>query len=232
MVNPTFLSPWKAHQKNDEPSTLTLMLDLIQKGGPIMWIVLLCSITALGIFFERLLFFHRASIQVADLLRGLTNLLRKGNFGEALHECAATPGPVARVAHALILRHELPRAELRDVAAEAGQLEVPRLERNLPFLATIAYVTPLLGLLGTIVGLLQTFQIITAQGGNATATDIAEGVYWSLLTSAASLTVAIPAFVAHSFLSARVNDFLRNMERTAIELLAVLDEIRRKGGHS
>jgi biopolymer transport protein ExbB len=206
------------------------MLDLIQKGGPIMWIVLLCSITALGIFFERLLFFHRASIHVSDLLRGLTNLLRKGHFGEALHECAATPGPVARVAHALILRHELPRAELRDVAAEAGQLEVPRLERNLPFLATIAYATPLLGLLGTIVGLLQTFQIITAQGGNATATDIAEGVYWSLITSAASLTVAIPAFVAHSFLSARVNDFLRNMERTAIELLAVMDEIRRKGG--
>jgi biopolymer transport protein ExbB len=116
------------------------------------------------------------------------------------------------------------------VASEAGQLEVPRLERNLPLLATIAYTTPLLGLLGTILGLLQTFQIITSQGGNATATDIAEGVYWSLLTSAASLAVAIPAFVAHSFLSARVNDFLRDMERTAIELLSVLDEVRQKGG--
>ncbi len=206
------------------------MLDLVQKGGPIMWLVLLCSIVALGVFLERLFFYHRAAIPVGDLLRGLANILRKGNFAEALHECAATPGPVARVAHALILRHELPRGELRDVASEAGQLEVPRLERNLPLLAAIAYTTPLLGLLGTILGLLQTFQIITSQGGNATATDIAEGVYWSLLTSAASLAVAIPAFLAHSFLSARVNDFLRDMERTAIELLFVLDEVRQRGG--
>lgn len=191
-----------------------------------MWIVLICSTTALGVFFERLLFFHRASVNVGDLLRGLSNILRKGDFAEALHECASTPGPVARVAHAIILRHELPRTELRDVAQEAGQLEAPNLERNLPLLAAVAYVTPLLGLLGTLLGMLQTFQIISAQGGNATATDIAEGVYWSLLTSAAALTVAIPAFVAHSFLSARVNDFLRDMERAGIELLNVLDDLR------
>lgn len=202
------------------------MLDLIQKGGPIMWLVLLCSVIALGIFLERLFFFHRASTPVSDLIRGLANILRKGNFGEALQECAATPGPVARVAHAIILRHELPRSELRDVATEAGQLEVPRLERNLPFLAAIAYTTPLLGLLGTLIGLLQAFELIAAQGGNITTTDIAAGVYGSLLAAAAALVVAIPAFLAHSYLSARVNDFLRDMERAGIELLAVLDGLR------
>lgn len=202
------------------------MIDLVQKGGPLMWLVLLCSVTALGVFLERLVYFHRASINAREMLRGLANILRREDFAEALHECAATPGPVARVAHAIILRHEIPRAELRDVAAEAGQLEVPKLERNLPLLATVAYTTPLLGLLGTILGLLQMFQIIGAQGGSATATEIAEGVYWGLLTSAASITVAIPAFVAYSYLSARVNDFLRDMERTGIELLAVIDELR------
>jgi biopolymer transport protein ExbB len=202
------------------------MIDLIQKGGPLMWLVMVCSITALGVFLERLFYFHRASINAGEMLRGLANTLRREDFAEALHECAATPGPVARVAHAIILRHDIPRSELRDVATEAGQLEVPRLERNLPLLATVAYTTPLLGLLGTILGLLQMFQIIGAQGGGATATEIAEGVYWGLLTSAASIAVAIPAFVAYSYLSARVNDFLRDMERTGIELLAVLDEIR------
>jgi biopolymer transport protein ExbB len=202
------------------------MIDLIQKGGPLMWLVMVCSITALGVFLERLLYFHRASINAGEMLRGLANTLRREDFAEALHECAATPGPVARVAHAIILRHDIPRSELRDVATEAGQLELPRLERNLPLLATVAYTTPLLGLLGTILGLLQMFQIIGAQGGSATATEIAEGVYWGLLTSAASIAVAIPAFVAYSHLSARVNDFLRDMERTGIELLAVLDEIR------
>ena len=193
-----------------------------------MWLILACSITALGVFLERLFTFHRANINVADFLRGIANVLRKENYAEALQECASTPGPVARVAHAVILRHDAPRAELRDIAQEAGQLEVPKLERNLPLLAAIAFATPLLGLLGTILGLLETFQIIATQGGYATATDIAEGVYQSLLTSAASIAVALPAFLAYSYLSARVSDLLRDMERTGIELLTVLDEIHRQ----
>ena len=202
------------------------MLDFVQKGGPLMWLIVLCSVTAAGIFFERLIYLHKASISVGDLLRGLATILRKENYAEALQECASTPGPVARVAHALILRHGAPRSELREVAQEAGQLEVPKLERNLALLATIAYATPLLGLLGTLLGLLAAFQEIAAQSGYATATDIANGVYESLLTASASLGVAIPAFVALSYLSARVNNLVHDMERAGIEILAILDEIR------
>jgi len=191
-----------------------------------MWLIVLCSVTALGIFLERAFYLHRATIAVGDLLRGLANILRRKNYAEALQECAGTPGPVARVAHAVILRHDAPRAELRDVAQEAGQLEVPKLERNMPLLATIAYVTPLLGLLGTMLGLLQAFQQIAAQSGYASAADIANGVYESMITSAASLGVAIPAFVAYSYLSARINTVIHDMERAGIELLAILDEVK------
>jgi len=198
------------------------MLELVQKGGPLMWLILLCSVTALGVLAERLLFFHRASIHTGDFLRGLANLLRRKNFTEALQECAGTSGPVPRVLHAMILKHGAPRAELREIGQEAGQLEVPRLERNLALLGTIAYATPLLGLLGTILGLLSAFQQISAHGGYATASEVAGGVYESLLTSAAALTVAIPAFVAHSYLSARVNDVLHDIERAAIETLELL----------
>lgn len=198
------------------------MLELVQKGGPLVWIILLCSITALGVFSERLLSLHRSSIHTGDFLRGLTNLLRRGNYAEALQECAGSPGPVPRVLHAVILKHGAPRAELREIAQEAGQLEVPRLERNLALLGTIAYTTPLIGLLGTILGLLNAFQQISAHGGYATAAEIAGGVYESLLTSAAALTVAIPAFVAHSYLSARVNAVLHDIERAAIETIEVL----------
>lgn len=204
------------------------MLDLLQKGGPLMWIIVLCSVTAVGIFFERLFSLHRASIPVGEMLRGLANILRKENYAEALQECATTPGPVARVAHAVILRHGAPRAELRDIAQEAGQLEVPKLERNMPLLSTIAYATPLIGLLGTIIGLLNTFQEIASQSGYATATDIAEGVYEALLTTAGSLAVALPAFIAYSYLSARINGLIHDMERTGIEILAILDEVRNK----
>lgn len=191
-----------------------------------MWIIVLCSVTAVGVFFERLFALHRASIPVGEMLRGLANILRKENYAEALQECATTPGPVARVAHAMILRHGAPREELRDIAQEAGQLEVPKLERNMPLLSTIAYATPLIGLLGTIIGLLTTFQEIASQSGYASATDIAEGVYEALLTTAGSLAVALPAFIAYSYLSARINSLIHDMERAGIEILAILDEVR------
>lgn len=197
-------------------------MELVQKGGPLMWLILACSVTALGIFFERVIYFHRASIQTGDFLRGLANLIKRKNYAEATQECAATSGPVPRVLHAMLLRHDAPRVELRDIAQEAGQLEVPRLERNLALLATIAYATPLLGLLGTILGLLTAFQQITIHGGYATAAEIAGGVYQSLLTSAAALTVALPAFVAHSYLSARVNNAVHDIERAGIEMLEIL----------
>jgi len=202
------------------------VIELLQRGGPIMWLILGCSVVALGVFFERLVFFHRASISTGEFLKGLANMLRRGDVAAALRECSLAPGPVARVAHAMISRHDLPRQDLRDVAQEAGQLEVPRLERHLPLLSAIATMTPLLGLLGAILGLVETFQTIAARGGNATATDIAAGVWESLLTCAASLFVAIPAYAALALLSARVNHFLRDMERAGIELLAVLDDIR------
>lgn len=192
-----------------------------------MWLILACSVTALGVFAERIFFLHRASIHTGDFLRGLANLILKKNYAEAIQECAGTPGPVPRVLHAMLVKHDAPRSEIRDIAQEAGQLEIPRLERNLALLGTIAYATPLIGLLGTILGLLTAFQQITTHGGYATAAEIAGGVYESLLTSAAALTVAIPAFVAHSYISARINDVVHDIERASIEVLEVLEESRK-----
>lgn len=97
-----------------------------------MWPILVCSIIAIAVFAERLFYFHRATIHVGEFLKGLSNLIRRRNFAEALHESAGTPGPVARVIHAAIIRHDAPRAELRDIVQEAAQLEVPKLERFLP----------------------------------------------------------------------------------------------------
>src|SRR5438094_9372718 len=128
------------------------MLEYMQRGGPLMWLILFCSVISVGVFLERLTYFHRATIRVGELLRGLANLIQRRNFAEALHECAGTPGPVARVIHAAIIRHDSPRSELKDIVQEAGQLEMPKLERNLPMLAAIAYIAPLIGLLATVTG--------------------------------------------------------------------------------
>lgn len=184
-----------------------------------MWLILLCSVTALAVFFERVLFFHRASISTPDFLRGIGVLIERQSFEEAAQECAGTPGPAARVASAILEQHAAPRSELKEIALETAELEIPHLERNLTLLSTVAYVTPLIGLLGTLLGLLDSFLIISAQSSYGTAAEIAGGVYQSLVTSAAALAVAIPAFLGYSYLNARVDGFARDMERVGIEMI-------------
>src|SRR3954453_6656444 len=205
------------------------MIDYIQKGGLLMWPAVACSIIAVAVFAERLFYFHRSTIHVAEFLQGLSNLVSRRNFAEALHESAGTPGPVARVIHAAIIRHDSPRAELREIVQEAGQLEVPKLERFLGVLATIAFLTPLLGLLGTVAGMIDAFGTITSNGGYATVTELSNGVYKSLLTTAAGLVVATPTFIAYSYLSSRVNALMHEMERAGIEVVHMLSDREPKG---
>ncbi len=125
-----------------------------------MWLILLCSVVSIAVFAERLLYFHRATINLGEFLQGLSNLVRKGNLAEARVECQATSVPATRVIHAALIRHHLPRTELREIIQEAGQMEVPRLERNLGMLIAIGYICPLIGLLGTVTGLIQAFRPI------------------------------------------------------------------------
>lgn len=191
-----------------------------------MWLLLGCSILAIAIALERYFHFHRSRIDVGDLLHGLRNLIRKKNFAEAIHECAGTPGPVARVIHSAILHHGAPRAELKEIVQETGQLEVPKLEKHLAVLLSIAYVAPLIGLLGTILGLVNTFVQVNTSGGYATATEISKGVYESLISSAAGLMVAVPTFVIYSFLVAYTKTLMHDMERGGIEIVNIIVENR------
>src|ERR1700751_438331 len=200
------------------------MIDYMQKGGPLMWLILLCSVISIAVFSERLLYFHRAAIDLGEFLQGLSNLVRKRNLAEARVECQATSVPVTRVIHAALIRHHLPRTELREIVQEAGQLEVPRLERNLGLLIAIGYICPLIGLLGTVTGLIQAFVQLSASNGYATLAEVSGGVYQSLLTTAASLAVAIPTILAYCFLSSRLNALMHEMERAGIEIVNILTD--------
>lgn len=204
------------------------MIDYMQKGGPLMWLILLCSVLAGAVFLERATYFHRISIRLGEFLRGLTVLISERRYADALHETAGTPGPAARVIQAALLRHEAPRGELKEIVQEAGQLEVPRLERRLGMLATIAFTTPLLGLLGTVTGLIDAFVSLSTQSGYTTSTDLASGIYQALLTTAAGLVVAIPSAVAYGYLNSRVNTLLHDMERAGIEIVNLICDGRKK----
>lgn len=198
------------------------MLEILQKGGPLMWIILLCSVVALGVFFERLIYLHKASIRVGELLGGISLLIRNGRTEEALGECSASYGPVARILQAALMRPHEERSVLQSVTTDAALLEIPKLERNLPILSSLAYVAPLVGLLGTVLGLLDAFLILSAHGGYATTAELSRSVYESLLNAAAGLGVAIPAFLGHSYLISRVNDIIHDMERGGIEVVNLL----------
>ncbi|MDA0811478.1 MAG: MotA/TolQ/ExbB proton channel family protein [Verrucomicrobia bacterium] len=180
----------------------------------------------MAIFTERFLHFHRCSIHVGEFLQGLSNLVQKKKFGEALHEAAGTPGPVARVIHAALRRHYAPRTELKDIVQEAGQLEVPKLERYLSVLLTIAYVAPLIGLLGTVIGLIQTFVHVTGGNGFASPALLSKGIYEALITSAVGLAVAVPTYILYSYLAAHVKTLMYDMERAGIEVVNLLVDSR------
>ena len=204
------------------------MKELISQGGPLGPLILLllgCSLIAVAIFLERFFHFHRSSVVVPDLLQGVGNLVSRKNYVEALTVSAGTPGPVARVLKAVLTRHDAPREELKAIVQEAGQLEVPRLERHLAVLIAIAYIAPLIGLLGTVLGLADTFQPV-AQNGVASATTMSRGIYSSLITSAAGIAVAIPAYVLYAWLASSVRHFMHDMERAGIEIVNMIMQSR------
>ncbi len=198
------------------------MIDFLQKGGPLMWLLVGCSILSVAVFFDRLLFYYRARTDVKELLRGMASLVRNRRFDDARHECAIAPGPAARVIRAALDRTDASPAELRLIVQEAGQLEVPELERKLSILSLMAMVSPLLGLLGTVTGMLQVFTTLSSQSGFVTAADLSGGIYQCLLTTAAGLAVAICSHAAHSYLSSWVNSLLHDMERAGIEIVHLL----------
>ena len=205
------------------------MWEFMQKGGPIMWPILLCSVVAFAIVIERLLRLRQEQIDTKSFMEQISKSLKRNKVMEALDLCDRTGGPIAAILKAGILRHDRPRAEIREAIEDASVHEVPRLERNLPVLATVAHIAPLLGLLGTVTGLVAAFQVIESK---ATALnpvnpgDLAGGIWEALLTTVFGLCVAIPTYVAYNYLVSRVDGFVLDMERSATDLLNILAEKR------
>lgn len=205
------------------------MWEVIQKGGPLMYLIILCSIVALAVVIERLYHLYRAKINIERFMDGISNTLKRNRIMEAIDLCEKTPGPIAYIIKAGILKHDRSRQEIKEAIEDAGIYEVPRLEKNLGALATIAHISPLLGLLGTVTGMVRAFQIIQEKAGSlhpVSPGDLAGGIWEALITTAAGLIVAIPTFVAYNYLVSRVKGFIVEMERTATELINILAQRR------
>jgi biopolymer transport protein ExbB len=199
---------------------------LIEQGGPLVWVLLGLAFVGAVCVVERLFFFHRARINVGDLLTGLSHHIRRRAFAEALHEAARAPGPVARVAHAALLRYYLPRTDLRDVVQEAGQMEVPRIEKNIRAILGAALLAPLVGMLGTLVGMLETFQKVSEQGSFTGPAELAAGVFMALITSVIGLTVAVPLYLFYLYFLSRAKRLVHRLERAGIEMVHLIADAR------
>src|SRR5438874_292725 len=196
----------------------------LSNGGPVLWLILISSAVAIAVFIERYLHCHRAQINSTEFLNGVRTVLKRENVVEALSICDATPGPVARLVKTAILNRGQGRDRVREALEEAGLAEVPRLEEKLNLLATIAQLAPLLGLLGTMLGFIQTFTHMKSAGLNAHVGDLADGVWKALICGAAGLAVAIPAHAGYNYLVSRVNSIVLDMERAATEIVNIVAE--------
>jgi len=193
--------------------------NILNQGGQVMYLIFACGIISLFIILGRLFHLHRAQIDVHEFISGLYNVLRQQSAVEAVHICDETPGPVAHVVRAAILHADRDEAAIRQAVEEAALIEVPRLERFMKLLATIALIAPLLGLLGTVVGMINAFDAMQLAGPSVDTRTLAGHVKMALYTTAAGLTVAIPTYTFYNYLVSRIESLVNDMQKAAAEMM-------------
>lgn len=197
------------------------MLELVQAGGWLMYPILLCSAIAMGIIAERLWTLQRRKVIPEKLMNGIWTLLSNDQLTEKHILEIETGSPLGKVLAAGLINRHLSRDMVRESIEETGRFVAHELERFISALGTISTIAPLLGLLGTVIGMIKVFTTITAVGVGDPAT-LAGGISEALITTAAGLTVAIPTVIFHRYLKRRIDELVMGMEQEAMKLVEVL----------
>jgi len=195
----------------------------LSQGGPIVIIQLVCSVIAVAIVLERLFYLRKNKIIPSELYHEIIKWVSTGEPKVALETAKTDPSPLMNVCQAALSHIDQPPMELRETIEDAGRHEAPRLERYLTSLHTIAVISPLLGLLGTVTGMIQVFETIVTEG-NGNTSLLAGGISQAMVTTAVGLCIAIPALVFYNFLNRKVEFLLIEMERHALKLHEVLGQ--------
>ena len=208
------------------PDTQMQIFKIIVAGGILMIPIGICSVLALAIVIERFWRLRRATIDTRGFMDTMRQVLRQNRIQDAVEICDEVDAPIARIMRAGILKYNRTKDDIREAIEDAGHLEIPRLERYMSALATCASVAPLLGLLGTVQGMIKCFAQIQAMEGLVSPSDLAEGIGNALVTTAAGLTVAIPTLVAYNYFVTRVENMILEMEISSSELIELLTRHR------
>lgn len=193
------------------------MLELLKSGGPVMIPLLLCSVMALAITVEKLWNLRRTKILGSDSFETLVALIEGGRVDKAAEMCRRKPGIFHRIIGAGLEDYRYGRDEVKQAILDAGRQEIPRLSRYLGALGTIAGIAPLLGLFGTVTGMIKVFQVIAALGVGH-ASDLADGISEALITTASGLPIAIFALVMYNYFSDKAESLVLEIEKRAIEV--------------
>ena len=197
------------------------MWELIQKGGITMYPIILLSVIALAVFLERLISLRKEKYVPKAFYEQLVSLLKKRNINEAVEVCKANKSALARISETIITNTDLPLSRLLEVAEESGRSEASKLDKFLPSLQTIVAIAPLLGLLGTVLGMIKIFDVIALQG-TGSAEALSSGIAEALLTTAAGLVVAIPAQIFYFIAKARADAIGADLEKASSDVMNML----------
>ncbi len=199
------------------------LFKLFIDGGPvIMSCILICSIIAVVIIIDRFMYINKITRKDEKIIERLSSAISAARYDEALAICDNSPSPVTNMMKAGIKHKDYPEIYIKEAIKDAGSLEIPKLERFLTTLGTIANISTLLGLLGTVQGNMESFGLIGSKSALGSMEMLAGGISKALLTTAFGLIVSIPTTIFYNYLTNKVNNMILKMETQANELVLVL----------
>lgn len=198
--------------------------ELFTKGGWLMWPLLLLGGVTVFIFVERFLAIRKASAFDMNFMNRIRDYISEGKIAAAIDLCKKTDTPIARMVEKGIERIGRPMSDVQSAIENVANLEVSKLENNLPLLATIAGGAPMIGFLGTVIGMVQTFMDMAAAGGTVDMSLLSSGMYVAMVTTVAGLLVGIPAYFGYNYLVARIEKLVFRMEANSIAFMDILNQ--------
>jgi biopolymer transport protein ExbB len=205
------------------------LLDFAIKGGWVMIPIILLSLVAAYIFIERYYVIRRASREDTNFMNRIKDYIHDGKVDAALALCKSTDSPSARMIEKGISRLGRPLHDIGTAVENVGKLEISKLERGFPTLATITGAEPMLGFLGTVIGMVQSFYAMSQAGNNIEVSLLSDGIYTALITTVAGLAIGILGYFAYNTLVVRVERVVFNLEATNTEFLDILNEPLKTG---
>lgn len=189
----------------------------------ILLVIIACSILAVTIFVERMLHLRHSEVDTNKFIINLRQVIKEGNIIEAIQLCESTGGTIANIIKAGLIKHNRSKEQIENAMEIAGLIEIAQLEKNAKILSILAYITPLIGLLGTVLGFIQAFGEMRLSGlVDLSATRIGEAMEYALVTTAAGLVVAIPSVIAYNYIVSRIEGFVLEIQTTSSEIVDLL----------